>query len=178
MRAATLSLIPLTPHCVRGALTQRLRSSSSVGMSSSSPGRLTALVTGANQGIGLECVRLLAESGRVRPILTARDETKGRAAAAALRAQLPPGAEIDFKALDIVQQSSVDDFGAWLSTAYPEGIDILINNAGMAYKGAVFGPEEARITQETNLFGTIRVCEVKGYMYGRDMCMYTTYCAP
>ena len=35
----------------------------------------------------------------------------------------------------------------------------LLNNAGMAYKGNIFGLEEARATLATNFEGTAAVCE-------------------
>ena len=34
-----------------------------------------------------------------------------------------------------------------------------VNNAGFAYKGNVFGPEEAQTTLATNYHGTADVCE-------------------
>lgn len=59
--------------------------------------------------------------------------------------------------LDLTDEASVSAFAAWLDRAFPGGIDALVNNAGIAYKGSVFGAEEARITIATNVYGTMRV---------------------
>ena len=50
------------------------------------------VVTGANQGIGLEIVRKIAQHSGTRAVLTARDEERGRAGLAQLRRELPPEA--------------------------------------------------------------------------------------
>ncbi|CAI5528118.1 unnamed protein product [Closterium sp. Naga37s-1] len=46
----------------------------------------------------------------------------------------------------------------WLKDTHG-GLDVLVNNAGMAYKGNTFGAEEARKTIDTNYQGTRAVCE-------------------
>ncbi len=85
-------------------------------------GRL-AIVTGANSGIGLETARALANAG-ARVIVAARDETKGRAAAAAI------GGKAEWRALDLADLASVKAFAdAALVEATP--IDMLILNAGV-----------------------------------------------
>lgn len=33
----------------------------------------------------------------------------------------------------------------------------MVNNAGIAFKGDIFGPEEAQVTLDTNLYGTIAI---------------------
>ena len=80
----------------------------------------TAIVTGANSGIGRAAARALANSG-ARVVLAVRDTDKGREAAAAM-----PGAT-DVRRLDLADLASVREFAAdW------EGeIDLLINNAGV-----------------------------------------------
>ena len=35
-------------------------------------------------------------------------------------------------------------------------LDVLVNNAGIAYKGSVFGADEAKVTIDCNLHGTLR----------------------
>ncbi len=85
-------------------------------------GRL-AVVTGANSGIGYETARALAGAG-ARVIVAARDETKGRAAAAAV------GGNAEWRALDLANLRSVKAFAdAMLAEGAP--IDMLILNAGV-----------------------------------------------
>lgn len=88
-----------------------------------------AVVTGANRGIGLEIARLLTKLG-LTVILTARDEARGRAAVEKLTSQ---GLNVAFHPLDIANKSSIDDFAKWLQTKYG-GLDILVNNAAVAFK--------------------------------------------
>ena len=44
---------------------------------------------------------------------------------------------------------------------YSEGIDVLINNAGMAFKQDSMEPfgVQAEVTNRVNFFGTLNVCE-------------------
>jgi len=39
-----------------------------------------------------------------------------------------------------------------------QGLDVLVNNAGMAFKGSAFNEEVARTTVKTNYYGTKSVC--------------------
>ena len=88
------------------------------------PGRL-AVVTGANSGIGLETTRGLAALG-ARVILACRDEPRGAAAAADVRASLP-GADLEVRRLDLASLDSVRRF----AEAVEEPVDVLVNNAGV-----------------------------------------------
>ncbi|BBB00295.1 putative dehydrogenase [Actinacidiphila reveromycinica] len=78
----------------------------------------TAIVTGANSGVGLATTRALAAAG-AHVVLAVRDVGKGRAAAE----HLPGTTEV--RALDLADLASVRDFAAhW------EGpVDLLVNNA-------------------------------------------------
>ncbi|MFD3438071.1 oxidoreductase [Streptomyces sp. NPDC058685] len=86
----------------------------------------TAVVTGANSGIGLVTARELARKG-ARVVLACRSESRGREAESGIRADVP-GADVEFRPLDLADLSSVRDFAA----SYPhDRLDLLINNAGV-----------------------------------------------
>lgn len=54
---------------------------------------------------------------------------------------------------------SVAAFAKFIRETKQGKLDVLVNNAGMAYKGSTFGPEEAEKTLEVNYYGTKRVTE-------------------
>jgi NAD(P)-dependent dehydrogenase (short-subunit alcohol dehydrogenase family) len=114
----------------------------------------TALITGANKGLGYEAARQLIAAGHT-VFLGSRNPESGRAAAERLGAQ---AVQLDITDDDSVQ-AAVDAIEAH------GGIDILINNAGVeerAEDNAIIGPTDVtadimRKTFETNVFGTVRV---------------------
>jgi NAD(P)-dependent dehydrogenase (short-subunit alcohol dehydrogenase family) len=114
--------------------------------------RQVALVTGANRGIGREVVCQLLEHD-FRPILSARDEKRGRAAADEL------GAE--FVQLDVCDDASVDHCFQTVDERHGR-LDVLINNAAIDYDTRQRGVDAdlAVVHQafETNLFGAWRCC--------------------
>ncbi|MCK1795033.1 oxidoreductase [Streptomyces sp. XM4193] len=81
----------------------------------------TAVVTGANSGIGLVTARVLAERG-ARVVLAVRDPRKGEAAAATMTGS------VRVRTLDLADLSSVRAFTREL----PGPVDLLINNAGLS----------------------------------------------
>ncbi|MBN8866877.1 MAG: SDR family oxidoreductase [Solirubrobacterales bacterium] len=93
----------------------------------------TAVVTGGNSGIGLITCRELARHG-ARVVLACRTESKGEAAVAEIRSALGPAddeAEIEVRCLDLASLESVREFAEGLTADLPEGLDLLINNAGV-----------------------------------------------
>ena len=124
-------------------------------MSSARPGTLTALVTGANRGIGLETCRQLAGGG-MRVLLGARDPAKGEAAARALSRE---GLSVEAVALDVTDAASLQALRPRLAT-----VDVLVNNAGVDYdtdETALSADlERVRAIFETNLFGAWAVSSV------------------
>ena len=88
-----------------------------------------AVVTGANSGIGLQAARQLAGHG-ADVTLAVRDESRGAAAAAQIQ-QWEPGARVSVARLDLAELASVREFADAWSSAHPEGLDLLINNAGI-----------------------------------------------
>ncbi len=88
----------------------------------------TALVTGANRGIGLELCRQLARQGTT-VILTSRQEAKGQAATQALRGE---GLRVVYHPLDVTSDLSVEVIRKFVETEFAR-LDVLINNAAVHY---------------------------------------------
>ncbi|MER7281904.1 SDR family NAD(P)-dependent oxidoreductase [Dactylosporangium sp. NPDC000244] len=108
----------------------------------------TALVTGANKGIGRHIAQQLAEAG-LTVYVGSRDRARGDEAAARI------GGGARAIQLDVTDRDSIDAAAA----AVPE-LDILVNNAGILVDGAA--PPDAtieafRATYETNLFAVLAV---------------------
>jgi NAD(P)-dependent dehydrogenase (short-subunit alcohol dehydrogenase family) len=80
----------------------------------------SAIVTGANSGIGRAAARALARAG-ARVVLAVRDTDKGQAAAATM-----PG-ETEVRRLDLASLASIREFAA----GWDRDLDLLINNAGV-----------------------------------------------
>lgn len=91
---------------------------------------LTAVVTGANTGLGKETARELARRGAVVE-MAVRDEARGRAAADEVRADVP-GADLRVQRLDVASLASVRAAAEELRGRH-ERIDLLVNNAGVMY---------------------------------------------
>jgi NAD(P)-dependent dehydrogenase (short-subunit alcohol dehydrogenase family) len=88
----------------------------------------TAIVTGANSGIGLEAARALAHHG-AHVILACRNLEKGRAAEADIRGGSPE-AKISIEALDLASLASIRAFAERVLASRPM-VDLLVNNAGV-----------------------------------------------
>lgn len=88
----------------------------------------TALVTGANVGLGLEAARELAAHGIARLILAVRTVAKGEEAKKQILAETP-GVEVQVWALDHESFASIDEFGR--RAAELDRLDIVILNAGV-----------------------------------------------
>ncbi|GAA0145725.1 dehydrogenase [Lithospermum erythrorhizon] len=113
----------------------------------------TAVVTGANRGIGFEIARQLASHG-LTVVLTSRDTNAGEEAANVLQ---EGGLNVVFHQLDIVDPLSVNSFAGWIQETFG-GLDILVNNAGINFNfGADNSVEFAEKVIETNYYGTKRV---------------------
>ena len=87
------------------------------------------IVTGANSGLGRETARALAEHGAA-VTMAVRTPAKGEEAAAAIRAGSPQ-AQVEVRELDLASLASVRAFAESWSAANPDGLDLLINNAGV-----------------------------------------------
>jgi NAD(P)-dependent dehydrogenase (short-subunit alcohol dehydrogenase family) len=115
----------------------------------------TALITGANKGLGYETARRLGELGW-KVFLGARDEHRGQAAAGKLAAD---GIDVVFVQLDVTSDASVA--GALDAVRrHTEHLDVLVNNAGAP--GQVIHPSEASADElhavyDANVYGPVRV---------------------
>ena len=114
----------------------------------------SALITGANKGIGLEIARQL---GRLDYIvwLGCRDAQRGAQAAAELQAE---GLDARSLLLDVSSDDSVRQAVSQL-----ESLDVLVNNAGvslgMAQSVTSDNLEEMRVMLEVNALGPVRVTQ-------------------
>src|SRR5438046_7487640 len=111
----------------------------------------TALVTGANKGIGFEVARQLARRG-FRVFLGARNEKAGRAAAEKLRGE----GDVVFLKIDVSDADSIRAAAAELARQ-SDRLDVLVNNAGILLdedKSALtITPEIFEKTMRTNTLG-------------------------
>lgn len=120
--------------------------------------RKTALVTGANKGIGREIARQLGRRG-YSVWLGCRDAGRGEQAVAALRKE---GLDAHVLALDVTSDASVKA-AALAYGKVSETLDALVNNAGIS-AGGYCAPTEAAIDDiraiyEVNVFGPVRVTQ-------------------
>jgi carbonyl reductase 1 len=104
----------------------------------------TALVTGANRGLGRETARQLAAGG-FQVIVTARDAAEARATAEALAAAARPPGSISALPLplDVADPAGIAAAADHLRAA-GTALDVLVNNAGIAMDG--FNADVARRT--------------------------------
>jgi len=119
----------------------------------------TALVTGANKGIGFEVARQLAQQGHF-VYLGCRDAKKGSAAVQHLRADgLDRVAAVQ---LDVTSAASVHAAYQTIREQSPV-LDVLVNNAGISgpFQQSALGSavEQFQTVYDTNLFGVVRVTQ-------------------
>ena len=89
----------------------------------------TAIVTGANSGIGLPTALALAAHG-ADVTLAVRNPDRGQEAVRRIHAAAP-GARVAAEGLDLADLASIRGFATTWSEQHPEGLDLLVNNAGV-----------------------------------------------
>ncbi len=93
------------------------------------------LISGANQGIGLEIVKKLAiENSGYHVLMGCRSVEKGQAAIASL----PPNLSVEPIELDVTNDSSISKAVATVQEEYGR-LDVLINNAGIGPRSLAQG---------------------------------------
>jgi NAD(P)-dependent dehydrogenase (short-subunit alcohol dehydrogenase family) len=116
----------------------------------------TALITGANKGIGYETARRLATEG-FQVFVGARSANAGRKAADAIAKN---GAKATFLQLDVSDPESVTAAPGEFSK-FADHLDVLVNNAGILLEGdsalLTISDDLIRKTLETNTLGPLRV---------------------
>jgi NADP-dependent 3-hydroxy acid dehydrogenase YdfG len=114
----------------------------------------TILITGASSGFGRLTAETLSNSGhKVFAGFRSAEGVKKRIADE-LKAK-----DIEILKLDVTDQDSVDKAIAKLLEKSDNGLDVVVNNAGMASAGIseAFTAEQARDLFEVNVFGVQRV---------------------
>jgi NAD(P)-dependent dehydrogenase (short-subunit alcohol dehydrogenase family) len=109
-----------------------------------------AVVTGANAGIGLETVRVLAQHGAT-VMLACRDERKADQAVSQIRST-GPDADVRPVHLDLASLGSVRQAAAEILAHCPR-LDLLINNAGVMYVPFQRTEDGFELTLGTNHLG-------------------------
>ena len=125
-----------------------------------------ALVTGANNGIGLQIAKDLAEHGFI-VLVGSRNLGRGQTAAKSV------GADARAIQLDVTDQASITAAAQHIRDELGR-LDVLVNNAGIAHAGepgrsleevsqsgrpSVASLDEVRAVFETNVFGVIAVTQ-------------------
>ena len=138
----------------------------------------TALVTGANKGIGLSIARQLAQRN-IKVIIGARDQDKGIAARKQLQSE---GLKAHFIMIDVTRATSIEAAIGKIKDDFRR-LDILVKNAGImidTQSGILeLDPAVFHKTLTTNVFGPLLLAQaciplMKANGYGRIVNMAST----
>lgn len=111
---------------------------------------LTAIVTGASSGIGIETARVLALRG-VHVVMAVRNINSGKKVKDEILKEIP-NAKIDVMELDLSSLASVKKFADdYISSALP--LNLLINNAGVMATPFLLSKDQIELQFATNHLG-------------------------
>lgn len=119
------------------------------------------LITGANQGIGFELAKKIAQDHRDSHVLMGcRNEARGVEAAATLQKQ---GLSVEPLQLDVTEDTSIFKASKYVESTFGR-LDVLVNNAGIGNDSrllevGISAREVYREQFDTNLFGAAQVTE-------------------
>ncbi|HEY9676812.1 MAG TPA: SDR family oxidoreductase [Drouetiella sp.] len=119
----------------------------------------TAIITGANQGLGKECAQAYLKAG-ANVVICARNESLLKETYEDLRSDCETGQNFDWQVTDVARVDEVEllvDFALQKN----QRVDILVNNAGVyGPKGCIEDVDWDEWVQciEVNLYGPILLC--------------------
>lgn len=117
------------------------------------------LITGANRGLGRGTVeRLLVESPEYRVIMTARKANEGQRAMTEINRLGNFQDRLFFHPLDITSATSITQLKEYIRTSFG-ALDVLVNNAGIFFKGWDPTQKVASDTIATNYTATVNITE-------------------
>jgi NAD(P)-dependent dehydrogenase (short-subunit alcohol dehydrogenase family) len=111
-----------------------------------------ALVTGGTSGIGFAIASELAQRGTPHITITGRDQVRGEAALAKIHDHVPDS-HVVFLAADLTSPTARRDIADYVESNMPEGLDLLVNNAGAM--GNRLTPDRQDIAIATNLVAPV-----------------------
>lgn len=121
----------------------------------------TAVVTGANSGLGLSTARELARAG-AHVVLACRNLEKGEAA------RREVGSDSELEQLDLASLDSVREFADRFRAAH-DGLDLLINNAGLMAPPRGVTADGFELQFGTNVLGHFALTgRLLGMLEGRE----------
>jgi NAD(P)-dependent dehydrogenase (short-subunit alcohol dehydrogenase family) len=124
----------------------------------------TAIVTGANRGVGRGVAKQLVLLG-YRTILTSRDELKGNQTVNELKQEIRNrfAGDLVYHQLDVTDIESIKRLFEFVLEKY-EAADVLVNNAAVLLDqfGRILQTpvDTYRTTMETNIYGPLRLCQM------------------
>jgi NAD(P)-dependent dehydrogenase (short-subunit alcohol dehydrogenase family) len=110
----------------------------------------TAVVTGANAGLGFHTALQLARHG-AQVTLACRNRRRGEEALAEIR-RMTGDAAVELRSLDVASLASVHEFAAGYAADH-SGLDMLINNAGVMATPFKLTPDGFELQFTTNYLG-------------------------